>query len=93
MITIQNEYLSASVKLKGAELCSIVKNGKEYIWQADSIFWGRHAPNLFPIVGKLKNNQYEDSQMFFDNHILQVVYVQDVTGSGTTTFFDPLYFF
>jgi galactose mutarotase-like enzyme len=28
------------------------------LWQADSKFWGRHAPVLFPIVGKLKNGEY-----------------------------------
>lgn len=35
------------------------KSGFEFIWQADEEYWGRHAPVLFPIVGILKNNQYE----------------------------------
>ncbi|GAX02854.1 aldose 1-epimerase [Secundilactobacillus pentosiphilus] len=30
----------------------------EYMWQGDPKFWGRHAPILFPIVGRLKDNQY-----------------------------------
>ena len=37
--------------------CSIKYKDYEYLWQADSKFWGRHAPVLFPIVGKLKNNE------------------------------------
>lgn len=41
---------------KGAELASIVANGREYLWQGDPVFWGRRAPILFPIVGKLANN-------------------------------------
>src|SRR5690606_7747767 len=32
--------------------------GLEYIWQADPKVWNRHAPVLFPIVGKLKNDTY-----------------------------------
>ena len=44
----------------GAELSSFVlkETGVEYIWQADPEYWGRHAPVLFPFVGRLKDNQY-----------------------------------
>ncbi|MGE0566698.1 MAG: aldose 1-epimerase family protein [Bacteroidia bacterium] len=56
------ELISDSVKIcfstKGAEITSAIKDGLEYIWQADKNIWPRHAPVLFPIVGKLKNNQY-----------------------------------
>ena len=31
----------------------------EYIWTAQPDIWARHAPVLFPIVGKVKNNQYK----------------------------------
>ncbi|GAA0182244.1 aldose 1-epimerase family protein [Clostridium sediminicola] len=60
MQTIKNEYLSVSVKDHGAELCSLksLKNDKEYLWQANTEYWGKHSPILFPIVGCLKNNQY-----------------------------------
>ena len=45
---------------KGAELISL-KNalGKEFIWEGNPDFWGKHSPILFPIVGTLKNNSYE----------------------------------
>ncbi len=44
----------------GAELISLQKLGtdREYIWEGNPKFWGKHSPVLFPIVGTLKNNQY-----------------------------------
>lgn len=37
----------------GAELQSIAANGKEYLWQGCKEYWGRRAPILFPIVGRV----------------------------------------
>jgi galactose mutarotase-like enzyme len=58
-VHLQSSMLSVTIKPLGAELCS-VKNtkGTEYIWQAQKDIWPRHAPVLFPIVGKLKNDSY-----------------------------------
>jgi galactose mutarotase-like enzyme len=57
--TISNSKLSASIKHAGAELISIKDNqNKEYIWEGNPDFWGKHSPVLFPIVGTLKNNTY-----------------------------------
>ena len=56
--TIQNEFLSISVKHHGAELCSIKQGKTEYMWQANPNHWNRHAPVLFPIIGELKNGEY-----------------------------------
>ncbi len=60
MHSIENNLLHISAKEQGAELTSIFKKSskQEYLWQADSSFWGRHAPVLFPIVGRLKDDQY-----------------------------------
>ncbi|KAA3436345.1 aldose 1-epimerase family protein [Rufibacter hautae] len=57
---LENEYVRVGVKSAGAELCSLVKKdgNREYIWQADASFWNRHAPVLFPIVGRLPQDQY-----------------------------------
>lgn len=57
---LQNNVLNVKVNSFGAELCSVVSNEIhiEYIWQANESVWARHAPNLFPIVGKLKNGTY-----------------------------------
>lgn len=41
----------------GAELQSLVASGREYLWQGDPEFWGRRAPILFPIVGKLADDK------------------------------------
>ena len=57
---LQNNLLSIKVNSFGAELCSVVskETSIEYIWQADDSVWARHAPNLFPIVGKLNGGEF-----------------------------------
>lgn len=60
IITISNSVLTATIKSLGAELCSLTdQNKKEYIWEGNPNFWGKHSPILFPIVGTLKNNCYQ----------------------------------
>ena len=51
---------SARILTFGAELCSFIHipSQREYIWQAQPDIWPRHAPVLFPFVGKLKNFEY-----------------------------------
>ena len=69
--TISNSKLSASIKHAGAELISIKDNqNKEYIWEGNPDFWGKHSPVLFPIVGTLKNNTYtiNDKQFQLPRH-------------------------
>jgi galactose mutarotase-like enzyme len=55
--TLRSDGATAAVLAHGAELCSL-KNGQGYelLWQAGPQ-WRRHAPLLFPIVGKLKNDE------------------------------------
>lgn len=66
--TISNSVLTAAIKHTGAELCSLKDNlNKEYIWNANPEFWGKHSPVLFPIVGTLKNNNYQ-----YDNNDYQL---------------------
>lgn len=57
---LENEFLLASFKEAGAEICRLrnKKNGIEYLWNADPAVWTRHAPILFPIVGRLTENRY-----------------------------------
>lgn len=57
---LKNEFLRIKINKFGAELSSIVnlENSLEYLWQADPVYWKRHAPVLFPFVGSLKNKQY-----------------------------------
>ncbi|MCP4679286.1 MAG: aldose 1-epimerase family protein [Deltaproteobacteria bacterium] len=60
MTCLRNETLTVEVAKHGAELESIIDNrsGIEYLWQADPAYWGRSAPILFPIVGRLKDDMY-----------------------------------
>jgi galactose mutarotase-like enzyme len=61
MIFLENEHFKASFTAKGAELQHItgVHSGTEFLWSGDPNYWGKFSPILFPIVGALKNNQYE----------------------------------
>jgi galactose mutarotase-like enzyme len=55
--TIRSGGLAATIKAQGAELCSLKDAaGVEFIWQAGPE-WPRHAPLLFPIVGRLVNDE------------------------------------
>lgn len=72
--SIDNGNLKIKVNKKGAELASVLQlnNQYEFMWNANSSVWNRHAPILFPIVGKLNNNKvlinngiYEMSQHGF----------------------------
>lgn len=58
METISNSILTVQIAEHGAELQSIKKDGKEYLWQGDAKFWGRRSPVLFPTVGRVWDNKY-----------------------------------
>ncbi|TLQ04169.1 aldose 1-epimerase family protein [Pediococcus stilesii] len=59
-VVLKNNYLTVQINSKGAELSSVKSNdGIEYIWQADPAVWNRHAPVLFPFVGRLKDDQFK----------------------------------
>ncbi|MBC2329408.1 aldose 1-epimerase family protein [Listeria swaminathanii] len=60
MIKLENELLLVEMKTAGAELTRILRKdtGLEYLWNADSKFWGRHSPVLFPTVGRLVEDTY-----------------------------------
>ena len=72
MISLENEHLLINVKQEGAELTRIYskKTQLEYLWEGDDAFWGRQAPVLFPIVGKLRNGtyQYKDKDYALSQH-------------------------
>ncbi len=60
MFTLENEKLKIAVQKTGAELCKItsVKNNIDFMWHANPKVWGSYAPNLFPIIGALKDGSY-----------------------------------
>jgi galactose mutarotase-like enzyme len=55
--TLRSDGITATIVPDGAELISLRnKQGMELLWQAGPV-WPRHAPILFPIVGRLKNDE------------------------------------
>lgn len=77
MLTIQNDYLTVKINPLGAEVTSVKDNAShlEYMWQADQNVWGRHSPVLFPIVGRLKDNQYTVAEQTY--HMTQHGFARD----------------
>lgn len=63
--TLKNGPLEAQVSSLGAECISLKYKGTEYLWQADPAVWGRHAPVLFPIVGRLKNDRFRHAKQSY----------------------------
>lgn len=61
MIFLENDYIKARFVAKGAELQSLQSKttGIDYLWNADPTYWGKHSPILFPIVGGLKDGNYQ----------------------------------
>lgn len=65
---LESQFLEAEISSLGAELTSLYDKelNLEYIWQADAKFWGRHAPVLFPIVGRLQGDRYRIGRRYFN---------------------------
>jgi galactose mutarotase-like enzyme len=59
MAKLENDFLKVEINTKGAQLSSIYNKAAqvEHLWQADAKIWGWHAPNLFPVVGGLINDE------------------------------------
>lgn len=57
---LENEFLRVKVADAGAELISVwdKASGQERIWTGDPDVWNRHAPILFPFVGKVQDGKY-----------------------------------
>jgi Galactose mutarotase and related enzymes len=57
---LENDFLRVTIADAGAELSSVVdkQSGRERIWTADPSVWNRHAPILFPFVGKVTDGKY-----------------------------------
>ena len=58
MTIIENDLYKVSIRNQGGELTSFInkETGVEHIWQAGAE-WPWHAPNLFPVIGSLINNE------------------------------------
>ena len=60
MHILENEYLKVMVADAGAELSSVYdkETDTERLWDADPAVWNRHAPILFPFVGRVIGGVY-----------------------------------
>lgn len=58
MLEIKNQKLTVSIDSHGAELTHVVNNktGYEYIW--NNVAWPKHAPILFPAIGRSTDDEY-----------------------------------
>ena len=58
---IENNSYIVQVTTAGAEIKRLFSRNwnRELLWLGDEKVWKRSAPVLFPVVGALKNNQYE----------------------------------
>lgn len=74
MNILENDKILIHINNFGAELCKIYskQNKVDYLWNGDKKYWGRYSPVLFPIVGRLNDNEtyinskkYEMSQHGF----------------------------
>ena len=57
-VQIASEWLTANIALRGAELMQLVDSqGHNLLWAGDPLWWSGRSPLLFPIVGKVPNDQ------------------------------------
>ena len=57
--TPDHDELAVRISPVGAEMQSIVRDGVERMWSGDPVVWGRRAPLLFPLIGRLREGFYE----------------------------------
>ena len=57
--TLENDQLRVQINDLGAELTEIYDktNDRQVLWNADPSYWNRHAPVLFPNVGRYYENK------------------------------------
>ena len=58
--TIASGALRAVVSDRGAELLRLTqtKTGRELLWNGDPAYWAEHAPVLFPMIGRCREDRY-----------------------------------
>ena len=70
MVTLNNGIISVLIDEMGAQIRSVKKDDKEYMWQADPQIWKATAPLMFPICGGLKDDKfiYEGKEYILPKH-------------------------
>lgn len=66
LVSIAGGALSARINPLGAELWTLADaDGRALMTDADPAFWAGHAPLLFPIVGRLREDRYRIGERGF----------------------------
>lgn len=77
-VQLANSKISLEISPLGAEIQSLKKDGNDfqYIWNdTTGKYWKRHAPILFPIIGRLNDDTFlSDNQEF---HMTQHGFLRD----------------
>lgn len=70
MVELKNDILNVKIKERGAELSSVMRGGREYIWQGLEAFWKKQCPIMFPVCGRLNDKKYvyDGKTYFMENH-------------------------
>lgn len=65
---LENDIIKLTVSSAGAEMKSLIRknDGQELLWRADPKFWGRTAPILFPLVGRVVNDHYTENGIGYE---------------------------
>lgn len=68
VFTLENDDLLVTVDRMGAELTRIYdkKAGRDVLWSASPAVWDRHAPILFPFIGKSYEGKYHHQEKEYD---------------------------
>ena len=58
LLTLKNNELTVQINPKGAELTHVIenKNKFDFIWNGSE--WPKHAPILFPAIGRSTDDEY-----------------------------------
>lgn len=87
--TLENEELIAIFISDGAQLCSLYSkiSHLEYIHDGNPASWKYHSPTLFPIVGRVNNNEYKINDITYTlpQHGLARLYDYDMIHLDNTS--------
>lgn len=70
--SMENASMKVEVESLGAELKSVLgkKSNIEYMWCSNPEYYKRSAPNLFPIVGSLKDGVYHYQEKTYEMELI-----------------------
>lgn len=59
-VSVQNDCLVVRISPNGAELTSLKsrRTNREFLWQGNPEFWSDHAPIMFPVNVRFKDDRY-----------------------------------